>query len=68
MLKNINLICDKNYRDAKKIIEVNRIKKDVVYSNPIVGLNVLLKLNNKVKYLSQNMSNEIKELNKNLNN
>ena len=56
-LKNVNYMyfCNKDYTSAKSIIKSNKIKKDVIYSNPQVGLNILLKYDNKVKYLSQNI-------------
>ena len=49
------LFCDKNYDDVKRIIKSKKFKKDIIYSNPQIGLNILLKFNNKIKYLTQNV-------------
>ena len=57
--------CNKEYKSSKTIIQQKKIKKDIMYSNPQVGMNILLKYDNKIKYLEQNIdiiNNEMGEL------
>lgn len=49
------LVCDKNYSEAKKSIKDKEITQNIIYSNPQVGLSILLKFNNKIKYLFQDL-------------
>ena len=65
-IKNAHLIlfCDKNYNDVKKAIKVTKLRNNLVYSNPQIGLNILLKFNKKIKYLTHNVdliNNELEE-------
>ena len=57
-------ICNKNYNDAKKIINEKVLNQDVIYSNPQVGLNILIKFNKKIKYLIDNIDNMRKQTEK----
>ena len=56
-LSNCHLIffCDKNYDDVKYSINKFKFKENVVYSNPQIGLNILLKYDRKIKYLTQHV-------------
>ena len=44
-------VCNNSYNDAK--LATKEVKEDVIYSNPQVGLRILLKYDKKFKYLNE---------------
>ena len=52
------LLCDQNYEKTKKKIQQKKIEnKNIIYSNPQVGITSLLRLNKNFKYLNKEMIN-----------
>lgn len=50
---NLVFICNNSYDDAALATSKKKVKEDVIYSNPQVGLSILLKYDKKFKYLNQ---------------
>ena len=50
------LMCDKSILDVKREILKNKIKDEVIYTNPQVGMSFILQLNNKVKFLNKTVN------------
>ena len=48
---NLAFVCNNSYDDAK--LATKEVKEDVIYSNPQVGLRILLKYDKKFKYLNE---------------
>ena len=48
---NLAFVCNNSYNDA--ILATKEVKEDVIYSNPQVGLRILLKYDKKFKYLNE---------------
>ena len=48
---NLAFVCNNSYNDA--ILATKEVKEDVIYSNPQVGLSILLKYDKKFKYLNE---------------
>ena len=48
---NLAFVCNNSYNDAK--LATKEVKEDVIYSNPQVGLRILLKYDKKFKYLNE---------------
>ena len=48
---NLAFVCNNSYDDAK--LATKEVKEDVIYSNPQVGLSILLKYDKKFKYLNE---------------
>ena len=61
---NLIFVCNNNYADAT--LATKEVKEDVIYSNPQVGLSILLKYDKKFKYLNQKIDS-IKNDNEQLN-
>jgi len=50
---NLVFICNNSYDEAALATSKKKVKEDVIYSNPQVGLSILLKYDKKFKYLNQ---------------
>ena len=48
---NLAFVCNNSYNDAQ--LATKEVKEDVIYSNPQVGLRILLKYDKKFKYLNE---------------
>ena len=48
-------ICDKSMLDLRKEYKKGRIKEDIIYSNPQVGMRLIFELNDRIKHLSKNV-------------
>ena len=48
---NLAFVCNNSYNDAE--LATKEVKEDVIYSNPQVGLRILLKYDKKFKYLNE---------------
>ena len=60
-------VYDEKYYGEKNGINENNFKENIVYSNPHLGLNCLISLDRRIKYLTQNIDlikNQISEQNK----
>ena len=67
---NLVFICNNSYEDAALFTSKKEVKEDIIYSNPQVGLSILLKFDKKIKYLNEkvdstkNDNEQLKILNK----
>ena len=50
---NLVFICNNSYDDAALATSKKKVKEDVIYSSPQLGLSILLKYDKKFKYLNQ---------------
>ena len=50
---NLVFICNNSYEDAALAASKKDVKEDMIYSNPQVGLSLLLKYDKKFKYLNE---------------
>ncbi len=46
--KNLILACNKNISDVKNKINQNKMKENIIYSNPQVGMSLIFRINNKI--------------------
>jgi len=58
---NLVFICNNSYDEAALATSKKEVKEDVIYSNPQVGLSILLKYDKKFKYLNQKIDSIIND-------
>ena len=61
---NLIFVCNNSYDEAALATSKKEIKEDFIYSNPQVGLSILLKYDNKFKYLNEKVNNANEQLKK----
>ena len=61
---NLIFVCNNSYDEAALAASKKEIKEDFIYSNPQVGLSILLKYDNKFKYLNEKVNNANEQLKK----
>ena len=54
-------VCNNSYNDAALATSKKGIKEDIIYSNPQVGLSILLKYDKKFKYLNEKLDSTKKD-------
>jgi len=55
-------ICDKNMLDLREEYIKGKIKEDIIYSNPQVGMRLIFELNDRIKHLSKNVETNAEKM------